>query len=55
MDGINPGDSTALDILIALGLIRDGVMKRDADGKESVSLACFKLMYIDHAYFRNYY
>ena len=52
MDGIDPCDITALDMLTTLGLFQDGVMKRDVDGKESVSLRYFKLMYIDHAYFR---
>jgi chitin synthase len=37
-DGIDPADPGTLDILQAVGLFQDGLIKKDIDGKETVSL-----------------
>jgi chitin synthase len=37
MDGIDPCDKDVLDVLGTIGLYQDGVMKKDVDGKETIS------------------
>ena len=37
-DGIDPCDPGTLDVLQTIGVFQDGIMKKDIDGKETVSL-----------------
>lgn len=36
-DGIDPCDPGTLDVLQTIGIFQDGIMKKDIDGKETVS------------------